>query len=98
MGRKLAIRLMAFLLLFVMGGDAVACEFLSHDHFESFRVPSDDMRHHQSHDHCICCCTHVVVAAPITVPEPTGLVELLAYIEPGRAMRTPASIYHPPRV
>jgi len=81
-----------------MGGDVVACEFFSPDHFESFRVPGNDMRLHQSHDHCICCCTHAVVVAPIGLPEPTGLVEMVTCSETRPVVQAPEAVYHPPRV
>lgn len=88
----------AFLLLLVMGGDVIACEFLSPGHFESFRVPGNDMRLHQSHDHCICCCTHIVAAVPIVLPEPAGSVDTVIAAEPYAPMQALACVYHPPRV
>jgi hypothetical protein len=97
MGRKAAFRLAALLLLMVMGGDAIACEFFAPDHFESFRVPGNDMRLHQSHDHCICCCTHILAVASIDVPEPSGSVGTVIYSAPGPVVRTPDSVYHPPK-
>ena len=98
MNRRTAYRLVALLLLLVMSGDVIACEFLSHDHFESFRMPGNDMRLHQSHDHCICCCTHYVVAAAVAVPKPANFLETVALTELEPAMRTPAAVYHPPKV
>jgi hypothetical protein len=98
MNRRTAYRLVALLLLLVMSGDVIACEFISHDHFESFRMPGNDMRLHQSHDHCICCCTHYVVAAAVAVPKPANFLETVALTELEPAMRTPAAVYHPPKV
>jgi hypothetical protein len=97
MVRMPAIRLVAVLALLILAGDILACGVLSSGHCEGLRVPSDDMRLHQSHDHCICCCTHVVVVAPLSLPEPAGFTEMVMVAGSPHALQAATSIYHPPK-
>jgi len=91
-------RLVAALVLLILAGDVLACSVLSTGHCEGLRMPGGDMRLHQSHDHSICCCTHVVVVTVLTLPEPAGFSDIVVLAASPRLLQASTSIYHPPRV
>lgn len=93
---RVLFRLAAIFLLLVTGAELFACEMIAPDRCESFGFPSDNSNS-TGDDNCICCCTHILIAEPITLDacgEATLALEVPAIAPPDSE---PLSIYHPPK-
>jgi len=89
-------RIAALTILLLTGLDLVACEVLFSGTCEISGAPGG--RNTDSGDACFCCCSHIVVRAPIVFEPSEGVVAL----DPSPSIQLScfesAGIYHPPRV
>ncbi|MBY0507307.1 MAG: hypothetical protein K2X03_25555 [Bryobacteraceae bacterium] len=87
---------MAVFLLLLTGVELFACEIIAPDRCDSFGFPSDNPNS-TGDDNCICCCTHIMIAEPMTLSacgEAVAIVDLTVPVAPESE---PLSIYHPPK-
>lgn len=89
-------RAVAVILLLLTGAELFACEVIAPDRCESFGFPSSDPNS-LGDDNCICCCTHILIAQPITLEACAGAIAMVDDLAPVVPESEPLSIYHPPR-
>ena len=92
-------RVAAVILLLVTGAELFACELIAPDRCESFGLPSDNPSptNPTNDDNCMCCCTHILIAEPITL-EVCGEAGTISGVAAPMPPESEApSIYHPPK-
>ena len=93
------VRRIVTLVVLLMGATEIfACQLVSPDSciFSSHSTP--DSSEGGSGDGCLCCCAHIVIAAPVMPLAPTGNVSLAAPFEVIQMPDVPLRrIEHPPR-
>lgn len=94
--RLLVFRIAAVIILLVTGVELVTCEVVTPAACEIAGTPSSQTS--DSGDACLCCCSHVVVNAPIVFEPLEKTVTLVTVAAIPLHSLEPASIYHPPQV
>jgi hypothetical protein len=89
-------RVAAVLMLLLTGAELVACEMIAPDRCESFGFPADNPNS-TGDDNCICCCTHILIAEPVSLKACAEVVAIAEYPALAPPESEPPSIYHPPR-
>lgn len=89
-------RVAAVILLLLTGAELFACEVIAPDRCESFGFPSNDPNS-LGDDNCICCCTHILMAEPISLAACAEGVSFVDPPAPAAPESDPLSIYHPPK-
>lgn len=93
---RVLFRVVAVFLLLLTSAELFACELMAPDQCESFGFPSDNPRP-SGDDNCICCCTHILIAEPITLEACGEAVAMVHMVTPAPPDSEPLSIYHPPK-
>ena len=98
MGARLQIlyRVAALLMLLLTGAELVACEMIAPDRCESFGFPSDNPNS-TGDDNCICCCTHILIAQPVSLKACAAVIAMADDPVLAPPESEPLSIDHPPR-
>ena len=89
-------RVAAIIVLLLTGAELFACEVIAPDRCESFGFPSGNPNS-LGDDNCICCCTHILVAEPISLAAGVEAVGFVTPPAPAASESDPLSIYHPPK-
>jgi hypothetical protein len=90
-------RLTAVTLLLLTGAEIFACEMIAPERCESFGFPSDNQTPSGGDDNCICCCTHILMAQPMTLEACAEAVAIIEESAPAPPASEPLSIYRPPK-
>jgi hypothetical protein len=86
------------LVLLMAATEIFACQLISPDTCIFSNHSSNDSEEGGSGDGCLCCCAHIVVAAPMAKLVPLGFVALVVPFEDFQAPSVPPNrIEHPPR-
>jgi hypothetical protein len=86
------------LVLLMAGTEIFACQLLSPDSCIFYSHSTPDSSESGSGDGCLCCCAHIVVAAPVTPLAPLGFISRAVPFEEIRTPEFPTiDIEHPPR-
>ena len=91
-------RIVTVVVLLMAATEIFACQLISPDSciFSSHHTP--DSSEGGSGDGCLCCCAHIVIAAPVMPLAPAGVVTVAVPLELIQKADAPApSIEHPPR-
>jgi hypothetical protein len=91
-------RVVTFLVLLMAAIEIFACQLISPDTCIFSSHSTGDSDEGGSGDNCLCCCAHIMVAAPMTGLVPLGFVALAVPFEDFQAPAVPPNrIEHPPR-
>lgn len=93
--RLLVFRIAAVIILLITGVELVTCEVVTPAACEIAGAQGSQTS--DSGDACLCCCSHVVVNAPIVFEPLEEAVVLVTVAAPPLHSLEPASIYHPPK-
>lgn len=91
-------RIVTLFVLLMAATEIFACQLISPDSCIFASHSTSDSSEGGSGDGCLCCCAHIVIAAPVKPLAPAGVVSLAIPFEVIQTPDVPArGIEHPPR-
>lgn len=91
-------RIVTVMVLLMAATEIFACQLISPDSCIFANHSTSDSSEGGSGDGCLCCCAHIVIAAPVMPLAPVAVVSLAIPFEILQTPDVPApSIEHPPR-
>src|SRR5215469_6224222 len=91
-------RVITLMVLLMAATEIFACQLVSPDSCIFLSHGTPDSSDEGPGDECLCCCAHIVIAAPITPLASLGFIaRAVAYYEIQRPEVRSVDIEHPPR-
>ena len=100
--RRATVRLIALIVMIMAGSELVLCDIVSHTGRQT-KVASSQHSQDQSDedcgctDGCLCCCSHFMVSAMVSLPKAETLAIVAPEQLPPQPYADPTHIYRPPR-